>query len=147
MWSLFQCGSTTSISKAVVVVVVVVVYTMVITRAICVFHYVFMSLPTIFSITLHCRVYANVQHRLTDHRLLVLSLQLSFKVQQCDAPRRGLWDGEALYVPKVKAAFEGVVSNCFSTLNPKVSNLKDEWHKWVHKIYVATLEKVGVHKM
>ncbi len=50
-------------------------------------------------------------------------------------------------MPKVKAAFEGVVSNCFSTLNPKVLDPEDEWQKWVHNISAAALEKVGVCKM
>ncbi len=94
-----------------------------------------------------CQVYANVQHRLIDHCLLVLSLQLSLTTQQCVAPKRGLWDGEALYVPEVKVAFERAVSNCFSALNLEVSDLEDEWQKWVHNIFVTALEKVGVHKM
>ncbi len=58
-----------------------------------------------------------------------------------------MWDGEALYVPEVKVAFEGAMSNHFSTLNPKVSDLKDEWQKWVHNISATTLENVGVCKM
>ncbi len=48
---------------------------------------------------------------------------------------------------EVKAAFEGAVSNRFSTLNPKVSDPEDEWQKWVHNISVAALEKVGMCKM
>ncbi|CAM6043421.1 unnamed protein product [Sphagnum compactum] len=87
------------------------------------------------------------EHWLTDHRLLVLSLQLSLRAQQRDAPGRGLWDGEALYVPEVKVAFEGAVSNRFSALNPEVSDPEDEWQKWVHNVSAATLEKVGVRKM
>jgi hypothetical protein len=69
------------------------------------------------------------------------------RAQQRVAPGRGMWDGEALYVPEVKVAFEGAMSNHFSTLNPKVSDLKDEWQKWVHNISATTLENVGVCKM
>jgi hypothetical protein len=50
-------------------------------------------------------------------------------------------------VPEVKVAFERAVSNCFSALNLEVSDLEDEWQKWVHNIFVTALEKVGVHKM
>jgi hypothetical protein len=50
-------------------------------------------------------------------------------------------------VPEVKAAFEGAVSNRFSTFYPKVSDPEDEWQKWVHNIYAVALEKVGVCKM
>ncbi|CAK9261836.1 unnamed protein product [Sphagnum jensenii] len=61
--------------------------------------------------------------------------------------RWGLWDGEALYVLDVKAAFEGAVLNRFLALNLEVSDLEDEWQKWVHNISATTLEKVGVRKM
>jgi len=63
-------------------------------------------------------------------------------------PREGgLWDGEALYVLEVKVAFEGATSNRFSTLNLEVSDLEDEWQKWVHNISMVALEKVGMRKM
>jgi hypothetical protein len=39
------------------------------------------------------------------------------------------------------------MSNWFSALNPEVSNLEDEWQKWVHNIFVTALEKVGMRKM
>ncbi len=47
----------------------------------------------------------------------------------------------------VKAAFEGAVLNRFLALNLEVSDLEDEWQKWVHNISATTLEKVGVRKM
>jgi hypothetical protein len=94
-----------------------------------------------------CRMYVSVQHRLTDHHLLVLLLQFSLKAQQHVAPGGGLWDGEALYVLEVKVAFEGATSNRFSTLNLEVSDLEDEWQKWVHNISMVALEKVGMRKM
>jgi hypothetical protein len=59
----------------------------------------------------------------------------------------GLWDGEALYVPEVKVAFEGAVLTRLLALNPKVLNPEDEWQKWVHSISIVALEKVGVRKM
>jgi len=92
-------------------------------------------------------MYVSVQHRLTDHHLLVLLLQFSLKAQQHVAPGGGLWDGEALYVLEVKVAFEGATSNRFSTLNLEVSDLEDEWQKWVHNISMVALEKVGMRKM
>ncbi len=48
---------------------------------------------------------------------------------------------------EVKVAFEGATSNCFSTLNLEVSDLEDEWQKWVHNISMVALEKVGMRKM
>ncbi len=50
-------------------------------------------------------------------------------------------------MPEVEVAFEGAVSNRFSTFNPEVSDLEDEWQKWVHNIFAVALEKVGVCKM
>jgi hypothetical protein len=40
--------------------------------------YIFVSRSAMCGVT-NCRVYASVQHRLIDHRLLVLSLQVSFR--------------------------------------------------------------------
>jgi hypothetical protein len=52
---------------------------------------------------------------------------MSLRAQQCDASRRGLWDGEAVYVSEVKIAFEGAVLNHFSALNLEVLDPGDEW--------------------
>ncbi len=50
-------------------------------------------------------------------------------------------------MPEVKVAFEGVMSNHFSTLNHEASKPEDEWQKWVRNTFVVALEKVAVHKM
>jgi len=50
-------------------------------------------------------------------------------------------------VPKVKATFEGAVSNHFSALNPEDTDPEDEWQKWVHNIFTVALVKVGLHEM
>jgi len=47
----------------------------------------------------------------------------------------------------IKVTFEGAMPNYFSTLNLEVSDLEDEWQKWVHNIFATALEKVGVRKM
>jgi len=51
------------------------------------------------------------------------------------------------FVPKVKATFEGAVSNHFSALNPEGTDLEDEWQKWVHNIFTVALVKVGLREM
>ncbi|CAK9226674.1 unnamed protein product [Sphagnum troendelagicum] len=93
-------------------------------------------------------VYVSVRHRFIEHRLLVLSLQLSLKARPHVALGKGLWDGEALYVPKKlglsPATFKLIIAKKVAHL-AKLGADASPVSKVANRAANATIKKIVAH--